>query len=82
MAYQLDGPAPGKGLVVALRRPDSPYVSARLVLHELDAGASYRVTNLDSKQQVTYSGSALTRDGLEVVLPTKPGSALLLYERQ
>src|ERR1035437_9721743 len=82
MAYQLDGPAPGKGLVVALRRPDSPYVSARLVLHGLDAGASYRVTNLDNKQQVTCSGSALTRDGLEVVLPTKPGSALLLYERQ
>ncbi len=82
MAYQLDGPAPGKGLVVALRRPESPYRSARLGLHGLDAGASYRVTNLDSKQQVTDSGSALMRDGLEVVLPGKPGSALLLYERQ
>jgi alpha-galactosidase len=82
MAYQLDGPAPGKGLVVALRRPDSPYLSARFVLHGLDARASYRVTNLDSKQQVAHSGSALTHDGLEVVLPNKPGSALLLYERQ
>ena len=82
MAYQLDGPAPGKGLVVALRRPSSPYQSARFGLHGLDARASYRVTNLDSKQQVTLSGSELTRDGLEVVLPTKPGSALLVYERQ
>jgi alpha-galactosidase len=82
MAYQLDGPAPGKGLVVVLRRPDSPYSSARFGLHGLDAGAFYRVTNLDSKQQLAYSGTALTRDGLEVVLPSKPGSALLLYERQ
>ena len=82
MAYQLDGPAPGKGLVVALRRPGSPYQSARFGLHGLDASASYRITNLDSKQQVTLSGSELTRNGLEVVLPTKPGSALLVYERQ
>lgn len=82
MAYQLDGPTAGQGLVVALRRPDSPYSSARFGMHGLDASASYRVTNLDSKQQVTYSGTALMGDGLEVVLQSKPGSALLLYERQ
>ena len=80
MAYQLDGPAPGKGLIVALRRPDSPYYSARFVLHGLDPKASYRVTNLDSKQQADYSGSVLTREGLEVLLLNKPGSALLTYE--
>jgi alpha-galactosidase len=80
MAYQLDGPAPGKGLVVALRRPDSPYYSARFGLHGLDPSASYRVTNLDTRQQADYSGSVLTRDGLEIVLPSKPGSALLAYE--
>jgi alpha-galactosidase len=82
MAYQLDGPAPGKGLVVALRRPDSPYLSARFILHELDARASYRVTNLDTKQQVTSSGTELLNKGLEVVLQKQPDSALLLYERQ
>ena len=80
MAYQLDRPDQGKGLVVALRRPDSPYSSARFRCTGLEAGASYRVTNLDSKQQVAYSGSALKRDGLEVVIPSKPGSALLAYE--
>ena len=80
MAYQLDGPAPGKGLVVALRRPESPYYSARLVLHALDPNATYRVTNLDTRRQADYSGSALSRDGLEVLLPGKPGSALLAYE--
>jgi alpha-galactosidase len=80
MAYQLDGPAPGKGLVVVLRRPDSPYVSARLVLHGLDPSATYRVTNLDTKQQADFAGSVLLREGLKVVLDSKPGSALLTYE--
>ncbi len=82
MAYQLDGPAPGKGLVVALRRPDSPYHTARFSLHGLDPRASYRITDLDTRQQVTRPGSELTREGLEVVIPRKPGSALLVYERQ
>ena len=80
MAYQLDGPAPGKGLVVALRRPESAYTSARFPLHGLDPKASYRVTNLDTKQQASFSGSTLAREGLEVLLPSKPGSALLEYE--
>ena len=80
MAYQLDGPAPGKGLVVALRRPESAYTSARFPLHGLDPKASYRVTNLDTKQHADYPGSTLARDGLEVVLPSKPGSALLEYQ--
>jgi hypothetical protein len=66
--------------VVALRRPESAYTSARFPLRGLDSKISYRVTNLDTKQQVNCSGSALTRDGLEVVLPSKPGSALLAYE--
>ena len=80
MAYQLDGPAPGKGLVVALRRPESPYVSARFSLHGLDPNASYRVTNLDTRQQAEFAGSALSREGLKVVLESNPGSALLTYE--
>jgi alpha-galactosidase len=80
MAYQLDGPTPGKGLVVALRRPESPFYSARFVLHGLDPNASYRVTNLDTRQQTDYSGGVLTKDGLEVAIQGKPGSALLAYE--
>src|ERR1035437_6956026 len=75
-------PRPGGGWGGPRPRPDSPYHSARFGLHGLEASASYRVTNLDSKQQVTYPGTALMRDGLEVSLQAKQGSALLLYERQ
>ena len=82
MAYQLDTPEAGKGLVVAIRRPDSPYASARFLLRGLDAKGSYRITNLDSKAQAICSGAQLTQEGLDVALDARMATALLLYERQ
>jgi len=82
MAYQLDRPDLGKGLVVALRRPQSPYESARFPLRGLDEGAAYKVTNLDTQTHVTRPGRELLRGGLETRVDSQPGSALLLYERQ
>jgi alpha-galactosidase len=82
MAYQLGRPDLAKGLVVAFRRPNSPYEALRVALRGLDANASYRFTNLDSHAQVTRSGTELAREGLLVALDTKPASALLLYERR
>lgn len=81
MVYQLNRPDLGKGLVVALRRPQSPYQSGRFALVGLDGQTSYRVTNLDTKQQTTCAGKQLLEAGLEVSLETQPGSALFLYER-
>lgn len=82
LAYQLDRPDLGQGLIVALRRPDSPYQSARLPLRGLAANAVYQVTNLDTGERTTRPGTELLRDGLEVVLHAKPGSALMRYERR
>lgn len=82
MAYQLDRPDLGKGLVVALRRPQSPYESARFPLRGLDERAAYKVTNLDTQTHVTRPGKDLLRAGLETRGDSQPGSALLLYERQ
>lgn len=79
MAYQLDRPDQGRGLVVALRRPDSPYETARLPLRGIESGASYEVTNLDTKAAVTMSGEELMQKGIAVAMNTRPGSALLLY---
>ena len=81
MVYQLNRPDLGKGVVVALRRPQSPYQSGRFALVGLDGQTSYRVTNLDTKQQTTCAGKQLLEAGLEVSLETQPGSALFLYER-
>ena len=82
MAYQLDRPDLGKGLVVALRRPQSPYETARLPLRGLEEGATYKVTNLDTHVQTTHSGKNLLSRGLVAGIESKPGSALLVYERQ
>jgi glycosyl hydrolase family 36 len=65
-----------------LRRPASPYQSAQLPLHGLEPQASYRITDLDSRAQRTYTGEQLLGTGLEVSLPGRPASALFLYERK
>jgi alpha-galactosidase len=81
MAYQLDRPASGDGMVVVLRRPDSPYESARLRWRALDERASYRLTNLDTQEQSTHTGRDLLHDGLRISFEAAPGSKLFVYER-
>jgi alpha-galactosidase len=82
MAYQLGQPDGSRGLVVALRRPESPYESAHLPLHGLDPGATYRLTDLDTQAQSRHTGQDLLGQGIELAMKAKPGSALILYERQ
>ena len=82
MGYELNRPEMGKGLVVVLRRPDSPFDSARFPLRGLDDGASYRVTDLDARTHLTCPGHELLNAGLETPIKTRPGSALFLLERQ
>ena len=67
---------------MVLRRPESPYESARFVLRGLDERLSYKVTDLDTQQQRTCAGKQLLQEGLEVVINRKPASAMVLYERQ
>ncbi|HYG35883.1 MAG TPA: alpha-galactosidase, partial [Clostridia bacterium] len=82
MAYQLNRPDLGKGLVVALRRPESPYQSARLTLRGLEENAFYQVTDLDRKAQRRSTGKQLMQEGLETSISARPGSALLLLQRE
>jgi len=81
MAYQLDLPESGEGLLVVLKRPKSTQKSQRLRLFGLDRGASYEVTNLDSSQSQKIGGNVLTDHGLEVMLAGQPDSALVRYAR-
>ena len=82
MAYQLDRPDLGKGLLVVLRRPDSPYETARFKLRGLDASVSYRLTDIDSGKRSTGSGKNWLQSGLAVTVKGQPGSSLLVYERR
>ena len=81
MAYQLDLPESGEGLVVALRRPESPYPAAELRLHGLQADAAYVVVDLDRQDEQRCLGEQLMDRGLRVTLTACPGSALLTYRR-
>jgi len=82
MAYQLDRPDRGDGLIVALRRPQSPYEAARFKLRGPEADKTYEVTDLDTGAKRPYRGEELRAPGLSVAIASKPGSALLLYRRQ
>jgi alpha-galactosidase len=82
IGYQLDRADLGQGMVVVLRRPASPYQAAQFPLRGLDPQASYRITNVDTKQQQTYTGQQLLHSGLEVSLKTRPASALFVYKQE
>jgi alpha-galactosidase len=81
MAYQLDLADAGEGVVVVLKRPLSSYTHAVFALHALQKDASYELTNLDTHQKKTFSGSELMDKGLEVQLLNKPDSGVFCYRR-
>ena len=80
MAYQLDRPEEGDGLVVVLKRRQSPFTSADLPLRGLRAQASYEVTNIDTGERCVVPGAELMQAGLNVRLAGRPDSALLRYQ--
>jgi alpha-galactosidase len=79
MAYQLDRPDLGEGLIAVFKRPRSPFVSASFRLHGLDEAATYEVIDLDTGETVSAAGAALVADGLTVTLAGGPDASLLRY---
>ena len=82
MAYQLDRSDLGQGLVVALRRPESPYQTGSFALHGMEPGATYAITNLDTRAAIRLTGAELSQSGLPIAIVSKPGSALLTYRKE
>jgi alpha-galactosidase len=79
VAYQLDLPEEGEGLVVVLKRPQSGYTHAVFGLHALIRGATYEISNLDTSESLIMDGEGLVGGGLEVILLKKPDSGLFRY---
>lgn len=82
VAYQLDLPDQGEGLVVVLKRSLSEYTRAGFELRAVGRDAMYEIRNLDTGESRTRGGKELMEAGLEVVLLKKPDSALLRYRRK
>jgi len=81
VAYQLDLPEGGEGLLVVLKRPENKDGAITLRLKGLEAGASYEVVNMDTAESRKMMGGKLMGDGLEVALAKQPDSALIRYQR-
>ncbi len=81
-AYQMDRPDLGAGLVVAFRREDSPFESARFKLRGLEQSGAYRVANLDPPEAaVEMTGKELMESGLPVTMARAPQAVSLVYQR-
>ena len=78
LAYQFHRPDLGRGMVMILRRPDSPYTTAQLQLAGLTEDAIYEVTDADTQSAVNLSGRDLMAPG-DYVLPEPESSQLLTY---
>ena len=65
MAYQLDLPESGEGLVVVLRRSESRQTRAALRLRAIESGVNYAVADLDTGRVQTRGSERLLREGLE-----------------
>lgn len=80
-AWQFDRPDLGEGMVLALRRKDSPYPEVQAVLQGLDPEATYELTWLDEGRSETHTGAELANGGALIGIGEKPGSAIVLYRR-
>ena len=76
-AYLLWLPESAEGLVVVLKRPNSPYNQARVKLRGLDPERSYAFRDWDSGRAWTAPGCAVVESGLDVTLARQPDSALI-----
>jgi alpha-galactosidase len=81
MAVQYHRPDLGEGMVLAFRRPESPYHSAQVTLHGLEPGATYELSCDTAGKKARSSGKDLMADFL-LTLPKKRSSELIHYRRR
>jgi alpha-galactosidase len=85
--WQFDRPDLDSGVVLAFRRADSPYESARLKLHGLDPEAKYVLhspggEDLNADGNVPeWSGRQLAEEGMLITLPARPAASVMIYHK-
>ena len=79
LAYQLNRPSDGTGIVVAFRRAANPDGSITVRLSGLDAAKRYDVRNRDTGESVVKTGAELA-SGFELTLAEPKSSLLLQYK--
>ncbi len=81
IAWQFNRPDLGTGVIQAFRHDTSPFASAQFKLRGLDPAARYLVKNLDTSQEVDFTGKELMEEGIPVSIQSEPGAVILTYRR-
>jgi alpha-galactosidase len=79
-AWQYDRPDLGEGMVVAFRRPESPFPRWEAKLQGLEPEADYDLFSWDDRSTRRMTGKQLIVEGFAVSIDNKPGSALFTYK--
>ncbi|HNR35946.1 MAG TPA: alpha-galactosidase [Candidatus Hydrogenedentes bacterium] len=83
IAWQFHRAGENEGMAQVFRRENSPYETARLPLHGLDADKTYAVTDLDRPDApMTLTGRELLEKGLPVTIERRPGEGFFVYREK
>ncbi|MCX6227267.1 MAG: alpha-galactosidase, partial [Bacteroidia bacterium] len=80
LAYQMNRPEPGDGIIMAFRRPDCPVEAIHVKVKGLDPAKTYELFYEDENIRLTKSGKELMGN-LDLVLKEKPKSLLINYKK-
>lgn len=81
IAWQLDRPEMGEGLIQAFRRENCSQELSMLILKGLEKDSKYILTDLDSSTSYMIAGEELMKTGLAVSIKQQPGSSMILYKK-
>lgn len=82
IAWQFDLPEQGRGEVQAFRREENNALVQVLHLSGLAPAGKYRITDFDGSAAREMTGRDLMQTGLSVEIKNKPGSAIIIYEKE
>ncbi|UCD29771.1 MAG: alpha-galactosidase, partial [Planctomycetota bacterium] len=80
ISSQYHRPDLNEGMILIFRRPLSPYRSAEIALHALDADATYELMYESTGEKQLAKGGDLMKK-LEITLPKKQQSELIVYRK-
>jgi len=79
LAYELNLPEADEGLMVILKRPNSPFTNAVFRLHELDPDTAYTFSLVDGTVIGSVTGQDAMEAGIEIELLGQPDSAVVFF---
>jgi alpha-galactosidase len=80
LAYQLNRPDKGDGIVIGFRRKDCMVESIDVKLRGLDPASNYELQDVDSGKKIVKTGTEIMH-GYVLLLSDKPGSLLIKYRK-